>query len=260
MLKNTEDSHPDFKFLQRALSDMKSVADQINEAIRAAENRERCLKIQEQLNEGNITKIKIVAPHRTFIAQGVLTKQCRKERKPRCFFLFNDILVYGFSTPTNFVVSGQMKLANITVSDIPDQVEQQLKNTIMIAGIGKSFHVFTDTQEEKIKWLTQFQDTIAALVRHKSTLRLSPEEDDDVGAAPVWTPDENVEACTICRARWSLINRRHHCRNCGSIICGDCSRRLMVVLAVSKKPVRVCDNCHGKEANIAETNGKSKKT
>lgn len=29
------------------------------------------------------------------MGEGVLTKMCRKKPKPRQFFLFNDILVYG---------------------------------------------------------------------------------------------------------------------------------------------------------------------
>ena len=29
------------------------------------------------------------------VGEGVLTKLCRKKAKPRQFFLFNDILVYG---------------------------------------------------------------------------------------------------------------------------------------------------------------------
>ena len=34
-----------------------------------------------------------------------------------------------------------------------------------------------------------------------------------------WLKDDTVECCTQCRVKFSLTERRHHCRNCGHVFC-----------------------------------------
>ena len=62
--------------------------------------------------------------------------------------------------------------------------------------------------------------------------------------APLWTPDKQSANCTRCSVEFTLINRRHHCRKCGVLVCGKCSSFKMLVPNIdAKKPVRVCDAC-----------------
>lgn len=44
-----------------------------------------------------------------------------------------------------------------------------------------------------------------------------------VVAAPVWTADEVAARCELCRIRFSIFVRRHHCRRCGRCVCKECS-------------------------------------
>ena len=61
---------------------------------------------------------------------------------------------------------------------------------------------------------------------------------------PPRTADKSAAACMCCSEKFTFINRKHHCRHCGSTVCGDCSNGRAVVLDnISKDPVRVCDNC-----------------
>lgn len=40
---------------------------------------------------------------------------------------------------------------------------------------------------------------------------------------PHWQPDSEVSECPICKRRFGLFFRRHHCRKCGRVVCNDCS-------------------------------------
>lgn len=62
--------------------------------------------------------------------------------------------------------------------------------------------------------------------------------------APVWVPDELVTSCTSCDQPFTLLRRRHHCRNCGNIYCNQCSSHSIPLSQYGyNKPVRVCDRC-----------------
>eukprot|EP00808_Paulinella_micropora_P007841 g11508.t1 len=59
-----------------------------------------------------------------------------------------------------------------------------------------------------------------------------------------WEDDEHVTHCKTCNKSFGLINRKHHCRNCGSIFCGDCTKNRTTIKEKNyKEPVRVCGRC-----------------
>ncbi|KAF2186434.1 FYVE-domain-containing protein [Zopfia rhizophila CBS 207.26] len=40
---------------------------------------------------------------------------------------------------------------------------------------------------------------------------------------PPWQPDSDVRQCPVCSNPFTWINRKHHCRKCGRVVCGTCS-------------------------------------
>lgn len=60
--------------------------------------------------------------------------------------------------------------------------------------------------------------------------------------APVHVLDTTSNHCMRCKIVFTLLNRRHHCRRCGYVVCGSCSTSQMK-LPTSNGPVRVCDTC-----------------
>ncbi|CAN0521408.1 unnamed protein product, partial [Ectocarpus sp. 8 AP-2014] len=39
----------------------------------------------------------------------------------------------------------------------------------------------------------------------------------------LWVPDSVAAGCMVCSRPFNLVLRRHHCRRCGTCMCGFCS-------------------------------------
>jgi hypothetical protein len=86
-----------------------------------------------------------------------------------------------------------------------------------------------------------------------------------------WESDKSSSTCTICMTKFGrLIQRRHHCRSCGRLVCAQCSSNRAKIdspISPSKSEdnmQRVCDPCfqilNAKEEKLAnETKQKDRK-
>ncbi|XP_060044494.1 lateral signaling target protein 2 homolog isoform X2 [Erinaceus europaeus] len=69
--------------------------------------------------------------------------------------------------------------------------------------------------------------------------------DGDLEDPPEWVPDEACGFCTACKAPFTVIRRKHHCRSCGKIFCSRCSPHSAPLPRYGQvKPVRVCTHCY----------------
>lgn len=72
----------------------------------------------------------------------------------------------------------------------------------------------------------------------------SPASPAEVESPPPWIPDDMAPRCMSCQAIFTVMRRRHHCRNCGKIFCGRCSSNSVPLPRYGHvKPVRVCNRC-----------------
>ncbi|XP_074038577.1 WD repeat and FYVE domain-containing protein 3-like isoform X1 [Leptinotarsa decemlineata] len=64
-------------------------------------------------------------------------------------------------------------------------------------------------------------------------------------AADHWLKDEGADYCAGCSNKFTIYERKHHCRNCRQVFCSKCSKfeceisRLRIL-----KPLRVCQSCY----------------
>ncbi|WOK99312.1 hypothetical protein Cni_G08024 [Canna indica] len=64
---------------------------------------------------------------------------------------------------------------------------------------------------------------------------------------PKWLPDSSASACMLCSVHFHpIMCSRHHCRFCGGLFCGECSkgRSLLPWKFQKQEPQRVCDVCY----------------
>ena len=56
------------------------------------------------------------------MGEGILVKVCRKKPKPRQFFLFNDLIVYGtiVLNKKKYINPNLIELKNVQIKSIPD--------------------------------------------------------------------------------------------------------------------------------------------
>lgn len=180
----------------------------------------------------------LAIPGRVLVGEGVLTKMCRKRPKSRQFFLFNDILVYG-----NIVIGKKkynkqhiMPLEEVQLEPIDDN--GQFRNGWLIRTTTKSFVVYAATSTEKQEWMAHINKCVEDLLRKSGK---KPVENH----AAVWVPDNEASICMHCKkTQFTMIVRRHHCRNCGAVVCGPCSSKKFLLPQQSSKSVRVCLKCY----------------
>ena len=94
LIRNTDETHPDWTALCKADEIVSAVARHINEQVRVNENRQKLLDVQREFSD----EVNFVAPHRSFVRRGKLVKKNRASDTEYEFILFSDMLLYASST------------------------------------------------------------------------------------------------------------------------------------------------------------------
>jgi hypothetical protein len=101
LLKQTREGHPDLPLLQKALADIKVVAQHVNARMTASEMEAKVLEIQSSLWVATGSVPELVVPGRTFVKEGPVAKVRSSGSLKRNYYLFcfNDIVVYATTNP-----------------------------------------------------------------------------------------------------------------------------------------------------------------
>jgi hypothetical protein len=172
LLKYTETSHPDHEDLKMCLKCITEVAAHVNKGVTEKENRLKMWELQYTIGIDDL-----VQPHRSYVREGYLTKVCRRTNKRWYFFLFTDILIYGYKIGgSRFQHKRTIELRR--VNDLPARHNNGC--AFVLFGKPKSFVVIASSPREKFEWLTDLARCCHAMeIRREKQLALQHKNDGD---------------------------------------------------------------------------------
>ncbi|XP_063796871.1 FYVE, RhoGEF and PH domain-containing protein 3 isoform X2 [Pseudophryne corroboree] len=273
-LKKLPEDSPDRKDSEKSLELISTAANHSNAAIRKMEKMHKLLEVYERLGGEE----DIVNPANELIKEGHIQKLSAKNgtTQDRYLYLFNSMMLYCVPKlrlmGQKFSVREKIDIAGIQVQEI---VKQNASRTFLITGKKRSLELQARTEEEKKDWIQVIQATIEKHKQNSETFRAFnnsfSREEDHCPDSPISTPgsyesapgsdgcnspggpesfrksiklkrDKEKQNCKGCGESFnSITKRRHHCKQCGAVICAKCSE--FKLLAENARSNRVCKDC-----------------
>uniref|UniRef100_A0A8V1A5H1 FYVE, RhoGEF and PH domain containing 3 n=1 Tax=Gallus gallus TaxID=9031 RepID=A0A8V1A5H1_CHICK len=272
-LKKLPEESPDRKDAEKSLELISTAANHSNAAIRKMEKMHKLLEVYERLGGEE----DIVNPANELIKEGHIQKLSAKNgtAQDRYLFLFNSMVLYCVPKlrliGQKFSVREKMDIGGLQVQEI---AKQNVAHTFSITGKKRSLELQARTEEEKREWIQVIQATIEKHKQNSETFRafnssFSQEEEHlpdssiastssvesmpgaDSGAfggsdscrkSSKSKRDKEKQTCKSCSESFnSITKRRHHCKQCGAVICAKCSE--FKPLADNSRHNRVCKEC-----------------
>ena len=250
LLALTPSTHTDYGKLSLATKAYADMLGRVDGELENQKNYTKLLEIQASMVKtglvGDSFLDKLATKDRTFLKEGDLVKVCRKKNKTFRFWLFSDELMYGAKYPgtTQFEFHRHIPLSSCSVTNYQGKGESE--TGLQINSSEKSFVVLNYTKYERDEWFEALDEAIK-----KARFESGLPEIDTIAAAPLWKADSAEKYCSICKCDFTFFKRKHHCRKCGDVVCGDCSRSKEILQELyGWKPVKVCDACKRGEKAI----------
>eukprot|EP00053_Salpingoeca_punica_P023913 m.11741 g.11741 ORF g.11741 m.11741 type:complete len:559 (-) comp5917_c0_seq1:132-1808(-) len=115
----------------------------------------------------------------------------------------------------------------------------RLENIITRPNIG-DFHNFLATKRQSLK-PGEEDELLIEMEKRSQQLRFGVDR-------KAWQPDESCTNCSSCNVEFSLLVRRHHCRNCGKVVCRNCSSQKYSDDVVELE--KVCPACYASLTSV----------
>lgn len=177
----------------------------------------------------------IMSEGRRCVKEGCIFKPSRSGTKPHQVFLFNDAIIFSeLSKITGrYVVKREVPLNTVKLEDAPEEHAFKFFST------QESFVLQCSDAPTRDVWVAAIEAQI------ENNAEVNGAVTADTFFAPIFVDDQDAPNCQVCGRGFSFLNRRHHCRRCGQVICNSCSYEKVRVpgLDTGGKLVRTCIPC-----------------
>lgn len=235
LIKSTLKHSPNLKNLELAMEACSKLNQDVNESIIQSERRE---KVRECSRWIYGKEEYLMAPAREHVFTGELNKIDRKGTvTPYTFFLFTDLLIYAERLgEAKYKMHQEIEVNRMFKFTVPEA--DAPPNSFIIHNSVKTFMVLAESASIMENWKLHLTNVIdQATVSFLSNRQTSM-------VKPMLVADTEAKECQICEKVFTTINRRHHCRFCGKVVCGACSRERLKGDALTGVELRACTPCH----------------
>ncbi|XP_055334784.1 uncharacterized protein LOC129585906 [Paramacrobiotus metropolitanus] len=147
----------------------------------------------------------------------------------------------------------------VKIAGIWDVFSQRMFEQLLVDYAKKAIQVFSSPSEHSRSG--SIASGLDASGRRESTVDVNPKKFIMPIVAPMkheWVEDDSVQNCPVCGEKFTLFNRKHHCRRCGRVVCSTCSGQTIHVDLYGDNPVRACDDCFDQTISLSSS-GRSTK-
>lgn len=227
LIKYTDETSPEKDFLSKLLQLIILEIARVDKGATIFEEGVKMAEIQSRIIDFEVMKT-----GRRFYAQCECQKQSRKKKEERHLIMFSDLLlVCETTTFGKLKINKKYTSGEYVIQPYPDQ--DNFINAIDIKHTTKSFRCDLPDISQKRKFLQAFEELLKDKELDLNVLIRSE-------YSPIWIPDELEPACSICQSKFTMIKRRHHCRQCGRVVCKDC---WSVKAPSADIPSKLCKDC-----------------
>ena len=140
-----------------------------------------------------------------------------------------------------------MDLYGMEVETVDEDLE--MEDAFRITSKQRVMDFTAPTAEAKETFVDKLKETINELTNKRESYKRASKivvmKDGDLGKkAPAWVRDEAVSMCMLCDVLFTKLRRRHHCRACGRVVCGNCSSLKAALEYKNGKLEKVCEACY----------------